>query len=194
MKLILAVFGLASLLPAAAFAAGSEAIIKQRAKELSNQNNVRQGVAPPAAAAPAASGAAARPTLTPQQQALARIQSDLAAIKSPVTQEQRQRLTADLMALAQGPHKPSYSRVSKLAEEMAAALAQKALSEGTRSRLVQDLNAAFNPSTLPATQLADINSDVQAVFQSNGASRKDAVAIADELKGITSELQKAAGK
>ena len=46
MKLIL-IFS-AGLLALNAFAAGSEAIIKQRAKALSNQNNVRQGVASPA--------------------------------------------------------------------------------------------------------------------------------------------------
>src|SRR5713226_3042053 len=52
MKLILVVSG--SLLALNAFAAGSEAIIKQRAKELSNQNNVRQGVPSPAQPPPQA--------------------------------------------------------------------------------------------------------------------------------------------
>src|SRR5713226_3024118 len=137
MKLILIASG--SLLALNAFAAGSEAIIKQRAKELSNQNNVRQGVPSPAQPQPPANQTTPPPvTLTP----MAKLQTDVSAIKpnSQVTPAQKQQLARSLMALAQGPKKPSSGAVNKLAEDMSAALSQKALSEGTRSRLVQDLN------------------------------------------------------
>ena len=63
-------------MPAMLALGGSEQIIKQRARELSNQNNVRQGVQAPAPATPGAvapaTAAPAQP-LTPQQQALARL-------------------------------------------------------------------------------------------------------------------------
>ena len=189
MKLILVVSG--SLLALNAFAAGSEAIIRQRAKELSNQNNVRQGVPPPAQPPPQASQTAPPPVaLTP----MAKLQIDVAGIKlnSPATPAQKQQLAHDLMVLAQGPKKPSSGAVNKLAEDMSAALSQKALSEGTRSRLVQDLNGALNPGNLQPTQMQDIVSDVQAVFQTAGVSRKDAVAIGDDVKAIVGELQKSA--
>ena len=189
MKLILIASG--SLLALNAFAAGSEAIIKQRAKELSNQNNVRQGVPSPAQPQPPANQTTPPPvTLTP----MAKLQTDVAAIKlnSPVTPGQKQQLARSLMALAQGPKKPSSGAVNKLVEDLSAALSQKALSEGTRSRLVQDLNGALNPGNLQPTQMRDIVSDVQAVFQTAGVSRKDAVAIGDDVKAIAGELQKSA--
>src|SRR5438552_5314495 len=88
MELILIASG--SLLALNAFAAGSEAIIRQRAKELSNQNNVRQGVPPPAQPPPQASQTAPpTATLTP----MARLQTDIAAIKlnSPATPAQKQQ-------------------------------------------------------------------------------------------------------
>src|ERR1035437_5415072 len=51
MKTLLATAAVVGLLAPSVFGQ-AEQIIKQRAKELSNQNNVRQGVAPPTPAAP----------------------------------------------------------------------------------------------------------------------------------------------
>ena len=123
---------------------------------------------------------------------MAKLQADLAAIKpnSKITVEQKQQLARDLIALAQGAKKPSFGIANKLAEDMLEALSQKALSEGTRSRLLQDLNGALNPGNIQATQMQDIVSDVQAIFQSSGVARKAAVTIADDVKGIAAELQK----
>ena len=196
MKLMFVLVSMSSLLALDVLAAGSEAIIKQRAKELSNQNNVQQGVPPPSqspAAAPKPATAAPSTPLTPQQ-ALAKLQTDLAAIKvnSAVTPAQKQQLARDFTLLAQGSRKPSPAAASKLAEDMSAALAQKPLTEGTRSRLAQNLNAALNPGNIPASQMQEIVSDVQAIFQVSGLARKDAVAIADSVKAIAAELQKPA--
>jgi len=190
MKITFVLLALAGLLTTNALAAGSEAIIKQRAKELSNQNNVRQGVPSPSQPPPSAPTAAPALTLTPQ----ARLQAHIAAIKpnSQVTPQQKQQLAADLMALAQGPKKPSLGSANKLAQDMSAALVQQAPSEGARSRLVQDLNAALNPANISATHMQDIISDVQAVFQASGVARKDAVVIADDVKAIVAELQQPA--
>ncbi len=182
---------LLSVVTESAFAAGSEAIIKQRAKELSNQNNVRQGVAPPATPPPQPKTPAnAAPALTPA----AKLQTDLAAIKlnAPVTPAQKQQITSDLIALAQGSKKPSLSAASKLAQDMTAALSQKTPSEGARARLVQDLKAALNANGTPAAQMQDIVADVQAVFQTSGMPRKDSVQIADDLKAMVAEIQSAA--
>ena len=197
MKLMFVLMGVGCLLAINALAAGSEAIIKQRAKDLSNQNNVRQGVAPPSQVPPAAPkpNASAPTALTPQQ-ALAKFQTDMAAIKvnSPVTLAQKQQLVRDFMVLAQGARKPSPGAANKLAEDLSAALSQKTLSEGTRSRLSQDVNAALNPENIQASQMQEIVSDVQAVFQANGLARKDAVALAEDVKAIAAELQKPAAK
>jgi len=175
---------------ASALAAGSEAIIKQRAKELSNQNNVRQGVTPPAQqqrSAPATQPA----TASPQLQPVAKVQADLAAIKvnSVLKPEQKPQLARDLLSLAKSGRQPSSALVTKLADSITAALLQKNLSDGTRSRLVQDLNAAFNPATIPPAQLQEVISDVQAIFQSAGLPRNEAASIADYVKAVAAELQ-----
>ena len=193
MKKVTLFLAVCSLMRVTAFAAGSEAIIKQRAKDLSNQNNARQGVAPPSQPAPAPRPATpAQAVVTPQS----RLQADLIAIKadSPVTATQKQQLARDLMALAQGPTKPGFAAVNKLAEDLANALAKKPLSEGSRSRLLQDLNAAFNPGAIQPAQMQEIIADVQAIFESNGLARKEALLIADDLKAVVAEMQRPAAK
>ena len=193
MKPTLIYLALGGLLTLHAFGAGTEAIIKQHAKDLSNQNNVRQGVPPPSQPAPAATPAAPAATALPPA---ARLQADIAAIKpnSAVTTAQKQQLARDLFALAQGPTRPSLGAVNKLVESLAAAVSQKSLPEGPRSRLVQNLSAALNPGAYKADQMQEIISDIQAVFQSNGSTRKEALAIADDVKALTAELQRTAAK
>ena len=193
MKSTLICLGLGSFLTLHALGAGTEAIIKQRAKDLSNQNNVRQGVAPPGQPAQAARPTAPAATALPPA---AKLQADIAAIKpgSVVIAAQKQQLARDLTALAQGSTRPSTGAVNKLAEDLAAALAQKGLPEGPRGRLVQDLTAVVNPVGIKPDQMQEIISDVQAVFQSNGSTRKEAVAIADDVKALAAETQKTAAK
>jgi hypothetical protein len=197
MKSTFALIGVLILVVQAAFGQGAAVIIKERAKELSNQNNVRQGVASPAPAAPAAQsaapGAPARP-LTPQEQALARLQSDLAGMKpdAPISTYQRQQFAKDLIGASQGAAKPSQAAVNKLALDLSSVLGEKLLATVTLKRLVQDFNTILNPSTVGAAQLKDVVADVQAIFQANNVDRKDAVAIANDAQAIANEVKKAA--
>ncbi len=187
-----------ALMPAAWAQTGSEAIIKQRARELSNQNNVRQGVkAPaPAAPAPAVPPVTAAPTapLTPQQQALSRLQASLSGIRpeSPATAQKTQQLGRDLLAVAAGTSKPSAQSLNKLAEALSSALSEKLLSNPTRNRLVQDLNVVLNPGKLPQSQMQDVVADIQAVFQSSGVERKDAAKISAAANGVLAETRQTA--
>ena len=167
-------------------------IIRERAKELSNQNNVRQGVASPAETQPVqpamAPAAPAGPTLSP---ALLRFNTELAAIHadSQVSSDQKQKLAQDLILSAQGP-KPSLAKASKLAADVAAAFVEKPLSATSRARFVQELDAVLNPGKYPQAKLDGIIRDVQAIFQENGLARMKAVAIAEEVKNIADEIQK----
>jgi hypothetical protein len=165
-------------------------IIRERAKELSNQNNVRQGVAPPTQPAmPAATPTApAGPTLSP---AILRFNTDIATIQADaqVTPEQKQKLAQELIAAAQGA-KPSLASASKLAADLSAAFAEKPLSATSRARFVQELDAVLNPGKYPQAKLDGIIRDVQAIFQENGLARTKAVAIADDVKAIAAEIQK----
>ena len=170
-------------------------IVKKRALEVRDQNNVRQGVAAPAKPSPpsqpaAPSGSTAPATLL--QQSLARVKADLAAIKagSAVTAGQKQQLTKDLLASAQGGSKPSQATAASLADSLADAVAQKPLSEGSRSRLVSDLAAVLNPAKIQAAQMQAIYDDIQAIFQASGHARRDAVKIVEQVKGVAAETQR----
>jgi hypothetical protein len=193
MKSALAFLAAVSLLAGAAFGQ-SDVIIKKRAQEIRDQNNVRQGVAPPSQSRqpsqPAASSSPTAPA-TLLQQNLAKVRSDLAAIHADatITPTQKQQLTKDLLASAQGTSKPSSATVGVLADSLLAALAQKPLSEGSRSRLVSNLAAVLNPANIQASQMQAVYADIQAIFQANGMARKDAVKIVDQVKAVGAETR-----
>jgi hypothetical protein len=193
MKAAIVILG-AWLLAASAFG-GAETIIRERAKELRNQNNVRQGVPPPtqpAPGAPPANPAAAQPA---QSQALVKLQSDLAAItaNSSVTATQKQRIALDLMAVAQGA-RPSLAAATKFAEDVSAAFSEKPLSATSRNRFVQELDALLNPGKYPQAKPDGIFADVQAIFQENGLKRSKAVELSDKVKELAAEVQRGGTK
>jgi len=162
--------------------AGPESIIKQRAKEISNENNVRQGVAPPSQPQPPPQTQTAPPPPPPSITAL---QADLAGFKAgtPATAEQKQKLANDIIAVAQG-NKPSAAAATRLADSIAAACAEKPLPAASRARLVQEIDAVLNPTKYPKANMDGIFGDVQAIFQENGLDRKKAVEISDAMKGL----------
>lgn len=173
-------------LAAACAWAGPETIIKQRAKELRDQNNVRQGVPPATAPPPAPAPKAAPVAPTPSQQNMSRLQMELAAVKptAPATPEQKQRLSRLLLAMAEGPAKPSAAAADKLVELLAEAQASNPLPAASRARLVQDLDGIINPSKYPQARREAILADVQAIFQAGGLPRSRAVAIAEATRAL----------
>jgi hypothetical protein len=179
----------ATLLSVSAFA-DSSSIIKQRAKELSNQNNVQQGVPPPSQ--PQSSPGTKQPAVaTPLQVSIAHLRADLAAIKSDPapTAAQKQQLTQHLIDTAQAT-KPSQPTASKLADDLSTALAQYPMSATDRDRLLSDINAALNPAKLQPDQLANIYADAQAIFQVAGLKRTAAVKISDDIKAVAAETKR----
>jgi hypothetical protein len=178
---------------AVAFLAGnlfaSDDLAKQRAKELVNQNNVRQGIAAPVPPPPPPSTAApAAPTQSP---ALARLKADLAAIKTgdAVTPQQKQRLATDLTAVAAGAAKPSAATASQWAEDVSAGFVQKSLSSASLTRFVQEIDAVLNPAKYPLAKMDAIFTDVQAIFQDNGLLRGKAAKIADDMRALGGEVK-----
>jgi hypothetical protein len=198
MKKAFALIGAATLVAGSLFA--DPIIVKQRALELRNQNNVRQGVTSPSQPTQPAQPAQPAPTPgtsaspTPIQQSIARLRADLTAIKanSPATAEQKQKIAGDLMATAQGASKPSQTTASNLANGLAAAFAEKPLADKDCSRLLSDLAAVLNPAKIQASQMQAIYADIQAIFQANGMARKDAVKLTDQVKAVGAETQKSA--
>jgi len=197
MKTVLSLVGAATLVAGSVFA-GPDVIIKQRAKEIRDQNNVRQGVTPPGQAAspsqPSAPSASSAPSPV-LQQGLAKLRADLAAFKpnSPVTPQQKLQLKNDLLASAQGAGKPSSATISVLADSLSAAFTQSAFPDKDRDRLVSRLAAVLNPANIQSAQMDAIYADVQAIFQANGLTRKDAVKIVDQVKAVGAETRKSGG-
>ena len=193
MKTTFALLGVAALLGGSVFA--DPIIVKQRALELRNQNNVRQGVTPPSQPAqpaqPATRPATAVPA-TPVQQSIAKLRADLTAIKagSPVTADQKQQIAKDLFAVAQGANKPSQATAAKLADSLSAAFAEKPLADKDCTRLLSNLAAVLNPANIQSAQMQAIDADIQAIFQANGMARKDAVKIVDQVKAVAAETQR----
>lgn len=184
-----------------AFGQGAQADqIKRRAKELNNQNNVRQGVTPPSQspAKPAAASAPAKPA-TPSpvataQQGVAKLQADLAGIKAgaPVTPEQKTQFMKDIAVAVRGGTKPSLPTVAKFVNELTAALAEKALGATEQTRLAQDIEAVLNSTAMPALQFDAIIADVQAILQVGDVKRAAAVAVANDLKAVGQEVRRSA--
>ena len=172
----------ALLFTTSAFAQGSDQIIKRHAKEQVQQNNVRQGVAPPTAQQPSPGAPAAPPPSLPV------VKTDLAAIKAgaTVTADQTQKIATDLIAGAQGT-KPSQAAALKLAQELVKAFSAKPLSATSLARFVQEVDAVMNPSKFPQAKMDAIYADIQAIFQENGSDHKQAVAIVEATKGLVAK-------
>jgi hypothetical protein len=191
------VLGLGLFAPAA-FGQGAQAVqVKNRAKEVVNQNNVRQGVPPPSqntppAAAPA--GPAPSTTASPavlKSQNIAKIKSDLAGFKtgSSATAEQKQQFIKDLAVSARST-KPSLPTVTKFVEALTAALSEAVLASDQLGRLAQNIEAALNSKPLPASQFDAIIADVQAILQVGGVKRSAAASLAADLKKVGAEVRR----
>ena len=161
----------------------ADVMIKQRAKDLSNQNNARQGLPPayPSQARPAAAPAPA-PATPPS---LPQLKADLAAIKAgaPVTADLKQKLTNDILTGAQG-NKPSAASANKLADDLANAFSTKPLAGSKLDSFVQQIDALLNPSKFPQAKPQGIYDAVQTSFVQNGLEQKKVTAIVDDLKAL----------
>jgi hypothetical protein len=177
--------------------AGSEQIIKQRAKDLRDQNNARQGVpsSRPVPATPAQPQPVYVPstpqTATPQQQRASRLQSSLAPF-TPSAQSSaqgRQQLARDLISVA-ATTKPSSAVAGKAADALAAALHERLLSTATRKRLVQNLEGILNPGSAADFKVNAFIADISALFTSNGVSKEKIATLDSALKALAAETRK----
>ncbi len=170
---------------------GSDTIIRERAKELRNQNNVRQGVAPPTAAPAANPSAPAVNAPPPQSPALLKLKADIAAItaNAQVSTVQKDKIVQDLLAVAQGA-KPAPATASRFAENISAAQSEKPLSATSLTRFIQEIDAILNPAKYPQAKPDGIFADVQAIFQENGLKRAKAVDISNDVKALAGEVKR----
>jgi hypothetical protein len=182
MRTIVAPIAVALLL-AAVSGVGQDVQVKQRAKELRDQNNVRQGVMPGTPAAPSRAAPSLSPSLVQFQKGLASIEAG-----SAVDAARKKQLSQELLAAAQAA-KPSADTVNKLVGDLTAAYAEKPLPASSQGRLVFELDAILNPAKYPAAKPDGIIRDVQAIFQENGLARNKAAAIAEGVRALSAEVQ-----
>ena len=194
MKPAFVLLGAATLLVASAFGQ-ADVIIKKRAEEIRDQNNVQQGVTPPSQPAQSATRPATSASPTPIQQSVARLRTDLTAIQAAakVTAEQKQQITRDLIALAHGANKPSLPAAASLADGLSTAFSEKPPADKDIGRLLSNFAAVLNPAKIQPAQMQAIYADIQAIFQSNGMPRKDAVKIVDQVKAVGAETKQTSG-
>src|SRR6185436_2272077 len=128
----------------AAASGQSDVILRERAKGVAGQNNQRPGVPPPSAP-PAAPVPPPNPALNATLLNIANLQSDLARVETNAAA--KAQLIANLTAAAQGT-KPSTNSISKLAGDLAAALAGKKLPPDQQRTLAQYCHAIANAAHL----------------------------------------------
>lgn len=165
--------------------AGPEAIIKQRAKDLSNQNNARQGIVPAAPGQPAAPAAAPQP---PPDPVVSKIQADLTALKLKSSAAQVQQLAKDLGAAIR-TGKASDETLAKLAGDLSRALSGATMTAAEIFRLAQEINMALNPATLGDAQKEAVLGDIQTILQGGGAPRNQAAMVGSDLKIVAADAQ-----
>ncbi|HNQ73027.1 MAG TPA: hypothetical protein PKN95_05425 [Verrucomicrobiota bacterium] len=165
----------------------------RRAREISNQNNVRQGVPSPAPqpAAPLPAGAGTNHAVATQQQSLAALQADLAGFKTGAvaSDAQKQQFTVHLARAVRG-HKPSLPSVRKLVNSLTAGLSGATLTDEQRGRLALDLDAVLNSRDQSAAQFDKIIADVQAILEVGTLKRNQAAGIANDLKQVGMEIRR----
>ncbi|HWC60525.1 MAG TPA: hypothetical protein VHC44_12595 [Verrucomicrobiae bacterium] len=171
---------------------GVDAIAKQRARDVANQNANRSLQPPGATAARPAAPAVSATPLTPAQQAYANFQTQLFGVGANVTADQKSALAREMGSVAQGA-KPSQATLTKLSDHLTTALAESTkLTTPKKTRLAQDVAVLLNSANTPPTQKDAMIKDVQSILESGGASAENASAVAVDLKSVTDEIKPAA--
>jgi len=172
---------------------GVDAIAKQRARDVANQNNNRtmemqRQAAQPTQTAPAVSAT----PLTPGQQAYSAFQAQLFQVNSNSTPDVKDKLAADMGNVAQGANKPSQATLSKLSEHLMAAINESKLTTARKTRLAQEVSVLLNSANTPPAQKQAMMDDVKSTLKTAGASDDTADALAADLQSVTDEVKTAA--
>ena len=169
---------------------GVDAIAKQRARDVANQNNNRgtEPPAPPAGNRPGAPGVTATP-LTPSQQAYATFQTQLFGVTTNVTADQKSALARDMGNVAQTT-KPSQATLTKLSEHLTTAWGEcTKFNPQRKTKVAQSIGILLNSANIQPAQKEAMIKDVQSTLESSGASAESASAVAADLTSVTDEIK-----
>jgi hypothetical protein len=190
-RLIIAVAALSCLTASAQI--GVDAIAKQRARDVANQNNNRgtepPNYTPPAPGRSVAPAAPTAPQMNAAQQAFANFQKQMLGMTSNATADQKGALAADMGNVAQGT-KPSQETLGKLSDHLTTALSESTkLTPQRKTHLAQEIGVLLNSANTPQTQKDAMVKDVQSALEGGGASSENASAVAADLTSVTEELK-----
>jgi hypothetical protein len=161
--------------------------VRQRALQLNQQNNARQGVPPPAAPQTSPPPAAKPdPVLAATLQNIANLQRDLTDLQNDPAR--KQPLINDLTAAAQSA-RPSNRALAKLAADLATALQGKHLSPEQLKKLAQNSHALCNSSHLSEKQRQTIFEEVQKILRDGGVPAEVAANVVNDFKTLAAETQ-----
>lgn len=198
------ILGLALLLflLSTAPALGQAQIIKQRAKELNQQNNARQGIAPAAPTTPARpnptapAAASAQPvTATPEMMRridASRLKTDLSSLNASAVNAAAltDQLAKDLLGASRGSAKATSSQTSMLARHLNETLGKTKLNGSDQTQFIEDVLTLLNCGGQSDSRIQAALSGVEFSLQRNGAEKKAISAVVDDLKSISREIQK----
>jgi hypothetical protein len=132
------------------------------------------------------------PVLQATLQNIESLRNDFAAIgntaaNAPLT-AQKKSLTNDLSFAAQGA-KPLPESISKLADDLTAAIAGKEKFRAPQPKLAQFIHAIFNGAHLTTAQQQMIFDGVQKILTDGGASPDETASVVNDIKTIASETK-----
>jgi hypothetical protein len=169
-----------------AFGQGAAGIIKQRAKEAAG----RPPAAAPAPAAQPGTATAVAPAGGAAQVSVTKVVTDIAIIKSRPTasQEQKDKLAANLAAVATGANKPSGEAVAGLASAVADAIAGKKISSADQTSLANSLAGALNAAA-GSPQFRGALQGVQDALVLAGVNDAGVQAVTKALTGLATKAK-----
>jgi hypothetical protein len=165
--------------------AGPEILVKEKAKNVRDQNNASQGVQPGSPSTPPASPAVGKPTTPAKPTPVAKIKNDIAAWQreKAVSAEAKKTFNQDVLAAVRGSKSPTSSSVDQFTGKLTAAVVGKTIGATELSRLAQNINLAVNSASLPDDRTEEIATQVQADLEKSGVPAADASDVANSLRG-----------
>lgn len=127
-----------------------------------------------------------------QKQNLTKLKTNLMAIKeaSEVTQEQKDALTASLMAIRDGATKPDKTLVKKFATDLSEAISDGDFDQKEIAKLANDLRAILNSANITQAELDKAKADLKAILESSNVDKADVQLILADIQAIVDEARK----
>lgn len=154
----------------------------QKAHNVAEQNNARQGITGQPSPPPPAPAPKPDPILAATLSNITNLQADLAMLETDPGRIQP--LINDLNAAASG-NRPSNQSVAKLAQDLASLLSGKALPADQLRKMAQALHAFFNSSHLSEAQQNALLSEMEKNLQGSGTTAADDA----RLKSLDADLR-----